>query len=175
MSVSCRARLLATDRRQRRRGWGDALSIFRGGFGLQISPLAETLSSAPLSPLRGEDGGSILQARVSPGNTRLKWEGYRFTILTRNMYGLGIAGRFSDVDLEMEIRALRHFLGTLAWWLGVGRLTPMGGKGGRRAGRSEKLTRSSADPLGCSKAGVILQGVPYWGRGAVPLCPRADL
>lgn len=87
---------------------------------MQISPLAETLSPAPLSPLRGEDGDSILQACVLPGNTRLKWEGYRFIILTRNMYGLGIAGWFSDVDLDMEIRALGHFLGTLAWWLGVG-------------------------------------------------------
>lgn len=28
----------------------------------------------------------------------------RFIILTPNMYGLGVAGWFSDVDLEMDIR-----------------------------------------------------------------------
>lgn len=98
----------------------------------------------------------------------------RFIILTPNMYGLGVAGWFSDVDLEMDIRALGHFSRTLAWWGGWWWLTPIGGKGGGRAGQSEKLTRSLAHPLGCSKARVILQGVPRWGGGPVPLCPHVD-
>ena len=44
----------------------------------------------------------------------------RSIILTPNMYGLGVAGWFSDVDLEPEIRALGHFSRTLAWWGGGG-------------------------------------------------------
>lgn len=47
----------------------------------------------------------------------------------------------------------------------------MGGKGGGRAGQSEKLTRSLADPLGCSKARVILQGVPRWEGGPCLYAP----
>ena len=53
-------------------------------------------------------------------------------------------------------------------------MTPMGEKGGGRTEYIEKLTRSLADPLGCSKDGLILQGVPHWGGGAVPLCPHVD-
>lgn len=60
----------------------------------------------------------------------------RFIILTPNMYGLGVAGWFSDVDLEMDIRALGHFSRTLAWW-GGGVVADTHGRERRRKGWTE--------------------------------------
>ena len=143
-----------------------------------FSSSVDFLSSAPLSPLRGEDGDSISQACVSPGNTRWRWEGYRsgirdslFSHRTCMGWVLQVGSRmwtwrWTFVHWDIS-QGLWH--GGGGWWL-----TPMGGKGGGRAGQSEKLTRSLADPLGCSTARVILQGVPRWGGGPVPLCPRVD-
>ena len=124
----------------------------------------DSLSPAPLSLLRG-DGDSALHMCVSPGTLDGSGKGVGAESQT-------CMGWMLQASSRIQTQRWRLVLGTFLRDLGrAGGMTPMGEKGGGRIEFIEKLTRSLADPLGCSKDGLILQGVPRWGGGAVPLCP----
>ena len=108
----------------------------------------EILSHKHVCPQGTQDGGGKgtgAESQIHYSHTEHVWAG-----CCRLVLGCGLGAGDSCIGTF-----LKDFGMVGGWWL-----TPMGGKGGRRAGQSENLTRSLADPLGCSTATKSLQSCP---------------